>query len=126
MKSLPPGSAKQDILHYLFTMYKVSPDYFCIEAKIGDIQKMLKEKYPEIYGKSTNLTMIHRHLDQLISEGLIEGRKENFEIHFRITSKGARYIMSSIYDEIADIYTGIGVLRGIDEYYKLRRSHGLD
>ena len=125
MKSLPPGSAKQDILHYLFTMHKGSPDYFRIERTIGDIQSMLREKYPEIYGRSKNLTMIHRHIDQLISEGLIEGRKENFETHFRITSKGARYVVNGIYDEIEVIYKGIGKLKGIDDYYKLRESQGL-
>ena len=130
MKSLPPGSAKQDILHYLFTMHKGSPDYFRIERTIGDIQCMLREKYPEIYGRSKNLTMIHRHIDQLISEGLIEGRKENFETHYRITSNGARYVLDGIYSELEFIYMGIGSLKGTDEgfgnYFKLRNSLGLD
>jgi hypothetical protein len=112
-------------------MYKGSPtDYFRIERTIGDIQYMLREKYPNVYGKSTNLTMLHRHIDQLISEGLIERRKENFETHYRITSKGARYVVNGIYDEIEFIYMGIGGLKGTDEgfgdYFKLRKSVGLD
>ena len=125
MKSLPPGSAKQDILHYLFTLYEGSPDYFRVERTIGDIQSMLMVKHPDVYGKSKNLTMTHRHIDQLISEGLIEEHKENFEIYYRITSEGTRYVVNGIYGEIEAASKVRGERQGIDDYYKFLESQGL-
>ena len=126
MKSLPPGTVKQDIVRYLLRRYRgSSTEYFHIERTIGDVQRMLRRKYPEIYGRSKNLTMIHRHMDQLISEGLIEEHKENFEVHYRATSEGVRYAVNGIYGEIEAASKVYGELQGSVAYVKFLESQGL-
>ena len=129
MKSLQPGVAKDDITKFLFQMEWVGPgkyDYVHIEKGIGEIQNCLKEEHPDVYRKNSNLTMIHRHLNDLREQGLIEEIKVPGDYpHYRITKEGEKYVLQQVYADVALIYRELEEIQAIDDYYRTLQSDNM-
>lgn len=109
-----PGETRGDIMNYLFCLYRIGPgefDYAHTERTIKDIQSILKTDHP---GQYKNLTMIHRHVNYLISEGLVETRKTQFETYYRITPEGVNYVLYNLKKELAEIIWEMDQIKKID------------
>ncbi|MCL5881552.1 MAG: hypothetical protein M1592_03095 [Candidatus Thermoplasmatota archaeon] len=129
MKSLQPGVAKDDIMKSLFQMKWVGPgkyDYVHIEKRIGEIQDCLKYRHPDVYRKNSNLTMTHRHLNNLREQGLIKEIKVPGDYpHYRITKEGEKYVLQQVYADVALIYREFEEIQAIEDYYRTLQSDNM-
>ena len=123
MKSSLPGVAKTEILRYLFTYYRDDPesDFYHVERSVKEIQKILKSRLPTVYQKNSNLTMVRRHLRDLVDDGLIEEVKVPGEYnHYRINSLGLQFVVDSLKQEIFKMHEEIHEIKLLDMEYGFR------
>lgn len=76
-----PNAAKNAILGFLLMH---SP------SNIDKIQAMLKRRFSEVYGKNSNLTMIHRHLKDLKKIGFVVAESQ-YETMYSISEEFRDY-----------------------------------
>lgn len=117
MKSSLPGVTKTEILRYLFTYYRDDPesDFYHVERGVKEIQEILKSRLPTVYQKNSNLTMVRRHLRDLVDDGLIEEVKVPGDYsRYRITSNGLNFVADYFKEEMTGFIKAVSEVKAFE------------
>ena len=89
-----------------------------VATNIDLIQGSLKNNFPEIYAKNSNLTAIHRHLHQLKTLGLIESVTVNGETLYWGTREGWQYYIGNLTRDLLSIDKDLCEIKELEQIYR--------